>query len=412
VKVGGTAPAGRRSGNTAGGAVVGDGGGGGGGGQGGSTVQGRTGPQRLRALRWPALVVLAVLAGALLAGLAQTRVVRGELDPDAVDPAGSHALAVLLGNHGMPVQRVTTAEDAVAGTADTAVLVAFPERLPAGQLRQIAGTAPRLVLIGPDAIALREVTDAVLPTGAAEVARRDPDCEDPAAAAAGDADLGGRTYAARPGTAASTCYGGALVVARTDGGNPLVVLGTGTPLRNDSLASRGNAALALNLLGVDTGISRLRWLLPPAGAAPRGEVRLVDLVPGWVPPAALQLLAGGLLVALWRGRRLGPPVPEPLPVVVRAAETVEGRARLYRRARARDRAADALRAGALARIVPRLQAGPAPPPAAVVGTVADRTGWPGPRVGDLLYGGPPADDAALMRLADDLDALAAAVLGR
>ena len=46
-----------------------------------------------------------------------------------------------------------------------------------------------------------------------------------------------------------------------------------------------------------------------------------------------------LLLALWRARRLGPVVAEPLPVVVRAAETVEGRARLYRRGGARGQAA-------------------------------------------------------------------------
>ena len=47
-----------------------------------------------------------------------------------------------------------------------------------------------------------------------------------------------------------------------------------------------------------------------------------------------------VLVALWKGRRLGPLVAEQLPVVVRASETVEGRGRLYRSRRARDRAAD------------------------------------------------------------------------
>src|SRR5690606_41722785 len=50
-----------------------------------------------------------------------------------------------------------------------------------------------------------------------------------------------------------------------------------------------------------------------------------------------------VLLAWWQGRRLGPLVTEPLPVVVRASETVEGRGRLYRSRRARDRAAEALR---------------------------------------------------------------------
>ena len=64
-----------------------------------------------------------------------------------------------------------------------------------------------------------------------------------------------------------------------------------------------------------------------------------------------------LLVALWKGRRIGPLVAERLPVVVRASETVEGRGRLYRSRRARDRAADALRTATLQRLLPRLGLG-------------------------------------------------------
>jgi hypothetical protein len=133
-----------------------------------------------------------------------------------------------------------------------------------------------------------------------------------------------------------------------------------------------------------------------------------------VLPAALQLLLAGLLLALWRGRRLGPPVTEPLPVVVRAAEAVEGRSRLYRRAQARDRAAAALRSGALARMVPRLGIDAAgamePPPDAVVAAVAARSGRRDADVHAVLYGPPPADDAGLVALADALDSMVRATL--
>jgi hypothetical protein len=376
------------------------------------TVVGPTAHQHWRRLRGPLLILLAVLVAAVLVGLAQARVVRGELDPAAVDPAGSRALATLLAQHGVTVHRVSTVDDAQASDADTAVLVAFPNRLPAGELRRLAGTAARLVLVAPDAAALPEASADALPAGSAKVSRRAPGCDYPAAVAAGDADLGGRSYRLRPEPArlpGIRCYGGTLVVGSTVNGSPLVVIGTGTPLRNESLAHRGNASLALNLLGADGSFHELRWLVTTPGAAGTGRGRLVDLVPRWVPPVALQLLVVGLLVGLWRARRLGPPVPEPLPVVVRAAETVEGRARLYRRGQARDRAAEALRAGTLARIVPRLRLGISPPPA-VVSAVAARTGRPGPEVADLLYGGPPADDQALVRLADELDRLTTTAL--
>ena len=137
-------------------------------------------------------------------------------------------------------------------------------------------------------------------------------------------------------------------------------------------------------------------------------------VPPWVWPAALQLLFAGLLVALWRGRRLGPPVPEPLPVVVRAAETVEGRARLYRRAGGRGRAGAALRSGALARLLPRLGidpgAGGEPAAAEVVAAVAARSGRRDAEVHAVLFGPPPVNDAGLVQLAETLDSIVRSTL--
>jgi hypothetical protein len=136
-------------------------------------------------------------------------------------------------------------------------------------------------------------------------------------------------------------------------------------------------------------------------------------------------------------------VPEPLPVVVRASETTEGRGRLYAAARARDIAAAALRAGLRARLADRLavpnartgargtvRAGAVaaelahgPDPAVLVASVAERTGRASSDIHALLYGagGPLApgntratklDDAALLRLAEALDDLDRQVGGR
>ena len=110
-----------------------------------------------------------------------------------------------------------------------------------------------------------------------------------------------------------------------------------------------------------------------------------------------------LLVALWQGRRLGPLVAEELPVVVRASETVEGRGRLYRSRRARDRAADALRTATLQRLLPRLGLGAGAPAPAVVATVAPRSGADAQFVSYHLFGPPPATDNDLLQLARALD---------
>jgi hypothetical protein len=132
---------------------------------------------------------------------------------------------------------------------------------------------------------------------------------------------------------------------------------------------------------------------------------LLQLLPAGVLWATLQLAVAVALLALWRARRLGPVVPEPLPVVVRATETVEGRARLLRAARARDTAAAALRTAGVARLQDLLGLGADAPPSAVVAATARQSGWAGAEVEQLLYGAPPQDDASLLRLGRSLEEL-------
>jgi len=174
-------------------------------------------------------------------------------------------------------------------------------------------------------------------------------------------------------------------------------------LTNDRLDEQGNASLALGLLGAH---NRLVWYLPTPGDLPTSEQRsFYDLVPDALWWALLQLIVAVLLLALWRARRLGPVVPEPLPVVVRATETVEGRGRLYRRSGARDKAAAALRSASLRKLLPALGLPRGSNPATVADAVAGRTGRTAVEVSALLYGAAPTDDSALVRLADRLDDL-------
>ena len=118
------------------------------------------------------------------------------------------------------------------------------------------------------------------------------------------------------------------------------------------------------------------------------------------------------VVVLWRGRRLGRLVAEPLPVVVRAVETTRGRARLYRRARARGRAARVLRAAAVRRLALRCGLPRTADPGEVAAVVAERTRRAAAEVLALLAGAEPADDPSLVRLARDIDALETEVRSR
>jgi hypothetical protein len=192
------------------------------------------------------------------------------------------------------------------------------------------------------------------------------------------------------------------------------VLGSGTALTNERLDRDGNAALALGLLDRRAPVA---WVLPTGGQpnARSGGDTLVDHLPRGLRIGIVQLFVAVVLLALARGRRLGPPVPERLPVSVRAAETVEGRARLYRAAHARSAAADALREGARRRLASRLAPGPGTvDPAALVRAVATRTGRDPGEIASLLYGpdragegraASPLDDAGLLRLSDELETL-------
>jgi len=92
-------------------------------------------------------------------------------------------------------------------------------------------------------------------------------------------------------------------------------------------------------------------------------------------------------------------------VAVRTAETVEGRGRLYRRARARDVALDTLRAGTLPRLRRALGLAPDSPGPAGVAAVAARTGRPADEVDAILSSATPGDDADLVHLVSQVDDL-------
>ncbi|EUA78623.1 hypothetical protein I553_2913 [Mycobacterium xenopi 4042] len=136
-------------------------------------------------------------------------------------------------------------------------------------------------------------------------------------------------------------------------------MGNTTFMTNGNLLRAGNAALAMNLAGARP---RLIWYAPQHIEGEKSaSATLFDLIPSKVDWIVIQLCVTVILLAAWKGRRLGPLVAEDLPVVVRASETVEGRGRLYRSRRARDRAAEALRTATLHRLLPASASQPTRP---------------------------------------------------
>ncbi len=172
-------------------------------------------------------------------------------------------------------------------------------------------------------------------------------------------------------------------------------------LTNGSLLRAGNAALAMNLAGQQPRLVLYAPQHIEGGSSGKGKI--FDLIPDNVGWMVVQLWLTVALIALWKGRRIGPLVAEKLPVVVRASETVEGRGRLYRSRRARDRAAQALRSAALQRMLPRLGLGVDTPPAAVILAIARHCGSDPESLRHILFGPPPNTDADLIQLTRALD---------
>ncbi|WP_329384851.1 DUF4350 domain-containing protein [Streptomyces sp. NBC_01351] len=387
-----------------------------------------TGTRRTRQTRLAlrALALLGVLAAgvAILAALnSGTR--HGLLDPRSADPYGSRAVAELLKERGVTTRIVTTAREAAdAAGPRTTLLVTDPDRLGAAQRRLVRSAMDlsgggRTVLIAPGSRSLPGFSPGVESKGEAPATSNsddlDPACTLPAAATAGRATLGDGMRYTTTLRGATACYPSGdhptlLVLPAGANGADTVVLGSGTILLNESLADTGNASLALQLLGSRPD---LVWYMPsladsdPDSRAADEEQSLLDLAPAGWSWALLQLFVAAALAALWRARRLGPLVIEKLPVAIRASEATEGRARLYRKARARDRAATVLRAAARERLaaLTGVPNGQAHEPTALAPAVSARLADGSRDVTALLFGPTPSDDAALVALADHLDAL-------
>jgi len=371
-----------------------------------STAVGRSGVESWRVLRLPLLITGVVVLGVLVLMISTAARTSGPFSPDAAEPTGAKALASLLENHGVDVIGTEDLQDAVGSGADRTLLIAPGGSLSRSDWQRIADAQwSHLVLFRPSSRALEVLAPGVqdaaesLPKGS-----RAPDCDLKAAVQSGTATVSGTSYSAPD--SAKACYGDGinhtLVRLETDG-RIIDVVGSPRTFTNAELADDGNAALALNLIG--THLQLVLYVPQFESSSTGDEGGGKPLIPPDVRYVAWALAFAVFVVALWRGRRLGPVVAEPLPVIVHAAETTEGRARLYRRSRARDRAAAALRESAIGKLhkahgIPRRA-----DPSAVIATVAARTGRDPAMLYELLYGWPPVDDAALMSLSQQLDLL-------
>ncbi len=349
---------------------------------------------------WIVVAVLLIVTAVLTASFRDTSN-SDPLDPDSYTHSGSAAVAQLLHRYGTDVHRTDELQDAVS--AGGTVVVPFPSVYDSSQLARLRKAASRLVLIAPTADELTAVGAPLDTIG--HGSSDEPGCDWPGARAAGTVDIPD-SIEYLPHDGYQLCYGGAVVIA-----DELAVIGAPELLTNTRQANRGVSALVVNAISADRTVTDVTWLMPGDDALQGPAASIWELFPGGVHRGVLYLLLLALLVAIWRGRRFGPVVTEPLPVVVRSAELVEGHGRLYWRARARGRAAAALRAATLHRLGTALgtDVRTVDGAYATVAAAAGRIGWDEARAAAVLLGPIPDTDAGLAALAAELDRLEAAV---
>lgn len=354
--------------------------------------------------------LLVAFAAALLAG--GTNAGKPTLGADNPAPAGGMALVEVLRQQGVTVVVANDLAEAraAAASADDPTLFFYDENgfFPSTGLRDLAELGARTVVVSPDFALLRELAPSVGFGGVSSEKTLTARCDLPAAERAGTMSPGGTTLRVT-GTASGVtgCFPGEddtfSVVRQQTADRSLTLVAPATAFTNEEIATYGNGALALNLLGES---ETLVWYLPTLADVERtGPPSLGELTPGWVTPTLLLLIAVFIAAALWRGRRFGPLVRENLPVVVKASETMEGRARLYARSSARLRAIDALRVGAVERLARQAGLSRMSSLDEVVDAVAALTGRPAAQVRATLVDDIPSTDRDLIRLSRELQAI-------
>ncbi len=381
---------------------------------------------------WVIVVVLLIALAVGLALMTGVAAQREALDPDSPTPDGTRALVQVLRERGVAVEVTETLAETRAAASDpatTTVLVHDPGSFLSDDARgALPDIADSIVLLAPDFTTLDVFAPGVFPAGSPDDDPLTSGCSLPAAERAATVSPGGDAYrfdagfdaGADAGTGSGTDVIACLVsdsdgaddafsLIRLDGdGASVTVLGATDALTNSGILDEGNAAFALGVLGET---ETLVWYRP-------GILDSEDAVdpsrytPAWLTPSIMLLTLSGIAAAVWRGRRFGPLIVENLPVVVRASETMDGRARLYQRGSARLRAIDALRVGAISRLAARCGL---PSTASVDDVVEAVAAVVEARVGDirsLLLDEVPRNDADLARLSDSLSRLEAAVSAR
>ena len=355
-----------------------------------------SGPSARRggALFWVGLGV-AIVALALVAGRPPSD---GEpLSPDATGPLGAKGLVLFLEDLGAEVDTPTEVPD---GATDVVLLLSDQtDEAQQDELLSWVGEGGTLVVADPAS------TFTPAPAGTTDVLGGVVTTSTPPGVCTIDvlADVG--RIDARGGLAydvegsSGRCFGddeAAFVVTTDVGDGTVVAVGGAGLFTNEALGELDNAVLAAAFLAPQPG-TRVAFLQPPTPGS--GDEGLGDLVAPGVKAAIFQLVVAFVVYALWRARRLGPPIEEPQPVQIAGSELVGAVGELLQQSRDPARAADLLRDDLRRSLCAHLGLGADSSPEVVAGVTAQRTGVDAESIHAALAGPPLTSDHDLVVLA-------------
>ena len=376
---------------------------------------------------WGLLVLLIALFAAALGGMRTANTL--PFDPDNPEDNGMQALARVLEAEGVDITVARGLPSLLATPVDanTTVLVggtALVGQDAGAQIREYAGGAGRVVILTPEPHT-GEVLD--LPVDSrnfSQVGAAAPGCAasilswrdgDEISDADRLVDVLEREQASAcfpptPGFNAGGAQSGFIVeIPAADGLPEMVVAGISSSLSNEHITQDANAAAGLRLLG---GHEALIWYVPAiADAGDTAPQSLLDVMPDAFMPSVVLLVLALLATMIWRGRRLGPVVTEPLPAVIRSIETTQSRGRLYRRAADRERALASLQLAARRRLAARVGLTKHAQPQQIVRAVAEATGRHTDELHRLLVDPTAPDDETLVRIAREVRSLEEGMIG-
>ncbi len=375
---------------------------------------------RIKGARW-VLLALGLLVGIIVIGV----VTRTHTDsiPMSIHnpgPLGTRALAQVAEAQGVDVRQIDQLVNARITDPDSTTLVIGSSTYMQGYQAQSVFSYPGPVVVLGDGSAVARAAARYIYLGSTDARVIASVCTNPDATAAGTITTSGPVWVSAPDSS-EQCFpageGAVMVVIERDGQGDVTLIADPELATNAAITQEGNAALMLRVIG---GLDNVVWytgslydttVLTWTGSGADTPKEFDDVQPStdFLPPGtgnALYALGLALVVvAWWRARRFGAIIHEPLPVVVRAAETTRGRARMYRAARASGRAAASLRAAAALRMGQRVGVPRSADHQTLIAAVANATGWTSAQVAETLFGPPPRTEAEMMTLLSKIDTL-------